>query len=123
MFGRPVFRHELSRVRSEAFYEADEKHSENAQVVATRKSGIRARVFASRTPADILTHLCHHLFCLSRVSSASHLSSLVFASLWPESTRYLKDLNNQFHHGGGISFVELVSGVADVDEATAKVFC
>ncbi|CAE7717129.1 unnamed protein product [Symbiodinium sp. CCMP2456] len=58
-----------SRIRSEAFYEADEKHGENAQVVATRKSG------------------------------------------------YLKDLNNQFHHGGSISFVELVSGVTEVDEA------
>ena len=50
-------RHELSQVRSEAFYEADEKHGDNPQVVATRNSGIRARVFASRTPTDILTHL------------------------------------------------------------------
>ncbi|CAE7035549.1 unnamed protein product [Symbiodinium sp. CCMP2592] len=32
-------------------------------------------------------------------------------------TLYLKDLNNQFHHGGSISFIELVSGVTDVDQA------
>ena len=34
------------------------------------------------------------------------------------SSRYLKDLNNQFHHGGSISFVELVEGVAEVDEVS-----
>ena len=33
--------------------------------------------------------------------------------------RYLKDLNNQFHAGSAISFVELVSAITEVDEAAA----
>ena len=34
--------------------------------------------------------------------------------------RYLKDLNNQFHHGASVSFVELVAGVSEVDEARCQ---
>ena len=33
--------------------------------------------------------------------------------------RYLKDLNNQFHGGGSINFVEMISGVSEVDEDTS----
>ena len=31
--------------------------------------------------------------------------------------RYLKDVNNQFHGGGAINFIEMISGVCEVDEA------
>ena len=64
-----------SFLRSEAFYEADQKHSDNAQVIATRNSGIRARIFDNRTPQDILTQPVQQLVevscCCSHVLAGS----------------------------------------------------
>ena len=34
--------------------------------------------------------------------------------------RFLRDLNNKFHGGGSISFIEMISGASDVDEACSQ---
>ena len=37
--------------------------------------------------------------------------------------RFLKDVNNRFHEGGGISFLEHVSSVGEVDQALCQSSC
>ncbi|CAE7628115.1 unnamed protein product [Symbiodinium sp. CCMP2592] len=76
-------------VASEAFYDAVDQAPNNAQVLATLKFGLQARVLYADTPADVLTH----------------------------DTEYLRDVNNRWHGGANISFHELVMGADDVDQA------